>query len=68
MHNTIILSHPACLEHGVVSRKGNLRTLRVRRPDRAQWPETSLRNTFVRVPNVITRQVDVLPAQWRYVL
>lgn len=52
---------------GVVSRFGNLRTVRIRRPDRPQRPETSLRNTFVRVPDVVARQIDVLPARRRYV-
>ena len=55
--------------HGVrvVSRKEHLRTLRIRRPDRVQRPEMSLRNTFICVPDVVDRQINVLPGQRRYV-
>jgi hypothetical protein len=53
-------------EEGVVSRFGNLRTLWIRRPDRAQRPKTSLRNTFICVPDIVARQINVLPAQRGY--
>ena len=52
---------------GENSRKGNLRTLRLGLLYSAgsAWPKTSRGDSFVGVPNVVCRQINMLPAQRR---
>ena len=44
--------------HGVTSPNGNLCTLRV-----PQGSQVSLDDVLAEIPNVVTREIDVLPAQ-----
>ena len=52
------LRNPPPTEKGVASRNGKNRTLRIM--ERPQWPKFA-RLKFARLPDVISRQVDVLP-------
>jgi hypothetical protein len=62
--------HDVMIFVGGTSRKGNLRTLRTAEPGsgRPKCAETTFGHSLIGLPEIVTRQADVLPAERRDVL